>query len=165
MNTMYTQHRLIVTKTGPAKLGFVKAIKDYTGFGLKEAKDIVDSWDVKYTQNYDFRQTPEHLESDGTLLLSLTPEKAITLRQTLEQLGVEFRLDGRELFRDKKLLSLGIIADDDMRNRGIYHDMEAIKKAVLDEDDDYLRTLVEDGFLGWGNLTEEEVKFEFKKRI
>lgn len=160
MNTMHTQHRLIVTKTGPAKLGFVKAIKDYTGFGLKEAKDIIDSWDIKYTT-----PAPEHLESDGTLLLSLTPEKAITLRQTLEQLGVEFRLDGRELFRDKKLLSLGIIADDDMRNRGIYHDMEAIKKAVLDENDDYLRTLVEDGFLGWGNLTEEEVKFEFKKRI
>jgi large subunit ribosomal protein L7/L12 len=38
-----TEFDVILKAAGPAKLAVVKAVKELTGLGLKEAKDIVDS--------------------------------------------------------------------------------------------------------------------------
>ena len=35
-------HHVILKSAGAAKLGVVKVVKDITGLGLKEAKDLVD---------------------------------------------------------------------------------------------------------------------------
>ena len=37
-----TEFNVILISAGQAKLGVVKAVKDITGLGLKEAKDLVD---------------------------------------------------------------------------------------------------------------------------
>ncbi|MFZ4507215.1 MAG: 50S ribosomal protein L7/L12 [Fimbriimonas sp.] len=37
-----TEFDIILTDAGPQKLSVVKAVKDITGLGLKEAKDLVD---------------------------------------------------------------------------------------------------------------------------
>jgi large subunit ribosomal protein L7/L12 len=37
-----TSFDIILTEAGAAKLGVVKVVKDLTGLGLKEAKDLVD---------------------------------------------------------------------------------------------------------------------------
>ncbi len=37
-----TSFNVILKSAGPAKLGVVKVVKDITGLGLKEAKDLVD---------------------------------------------------------------------------------------------------------------------------
>ncbi len=154
-------HKLHVTNCGPQKLGFVKLIKDYTGYGLKESKDIVDTWQGMHHGSY----SPAHLELDRSLVLQLTATQALILDRELTKLGVAFTLDGRKHLRDEKLTALGIIAEDDMRNLGILHDVKALKAAVLNDNDDYILSWIKNGFRGWNKLSDEEVKEEFKKRI
>jgi len=38
-----TEFTVVLKETGPSKLAVVKAVKELTGLGLKEAKDLVDS--------------------------------------------------------------------------------------------------------------------------
>jgi len=154
-------HKLHVTHCGPQKLGFVKLIKDYTGYGLKESKDIVDTWEGRYNMSYN----AAHLELDKSLSLYLSATESLILERELTKLGVTFTLDGRKHLRDEKLIALGIIAEDDMRNLGIQHDVKALKEAVLNDNDDYIISWIKNGFKGWNKLSDEEVKEEFKTRI
>ena len=38
-----TEFTVVLKEAGASKLGFVKAVKELTGLGLKEAKDLVDA--------------------------------------------------------------------------------------------------------------------------
>ena len=44
-----TEFDVILKEAGASKLKVVKAVKELTGLGLKDAKDIVDSAPVSYT--------------------------------------------------------------------------------------------------------------------
>ena len=38
-----TEFDVILTETGPSKINVIKAVREVTGLGLKEAKDLVDN--------------------------------------------------------------------------------------------------------------------------
>jgi large subunit ribosomal protein L7/L12 len=48
-----TSFTVVLKSAGAAKLGVVKVVKDLTGLGLKEAKDIVDSAPTNVKENID----------------------------------------------------------------------------------------------------------------
>jgi large subunit ribosomal protein L7/L12 len=48
-----TSFTVVLKSAGAAKLGVVKVVKDLTGLGLKEAKDIVDSAPTNVKENVD----------------------------------------------------------------------------------------------------------------
>jgi large subunit ribosomal protein L7/L12 len=48
-----TSFTVVLKSAGAAKLGVVKVVKDLTGLGLKEAKDIVDGAPTNVKENVD----------------------------------------------------------------------------------------------------------------
>jgi large subunit ribosomal protein L7/L12 len=62
----------VVLKTGASKLAVVKMVKELTGLGLKEAKDVVDS-------------APSNVKE------GVTKDEAEALKKSLEDAGVELK--------------------------------------------------------------------------
>ena len=63
-----TAFTVILKETGPAKLAVVKMVKDLTGLGLKEAKDLVDG-------------APKAVKE------GVTKDEADSLKKSLEEAG------------------------------------------------------------------------------
>jgi large subunit ribosomal protein L7/L12 len=68
-----TSFDVILKSPGAAKLAIVKAVKELTGLGLKEAKDLVDS-------------APSELKK------GVTKDEAEALKKQLEEAGAEVEL-------------------------------------------------------------------------
>ena len=68
-----TSFDVILTSAGSAKLAVVKAVKELTGLGLKESKDLVDS-------------APSELKK------CVTKDEADALKKQLEEAGAEVEL-------------------------------------------------------------------------
>ena len=68
-----TEFDVILKSAGSAKLAVVKAVKELTGLGLKEAKDIVDG-------------APRELKK------GVTKDEADALKKQLEEAGAEVEL-------------------------------------------------------------------------
>jgi hypothetical protein len=88
-----------VQKT-PSKLAFVKLIKEVGGLGLKEAKDIADTFD------YDINKTVE--------FEILTSKSIDQFRKDLKEIGGQYLVNGGvEFDREYKLLTLGLGEQED----------------------------------------------------
>jgi len=68
-----TSFDVILKSAGPAKLAVVKLVKELTGLGLKEAKDLVDS-------------APKALKE------GITKDEAEGLKKSLEEAGAEVEI-------------------------------------------------------------------------
>lgn len=68
-----TSFDVILTEAGPNKLAIVKLVKDLTGLGLKEAKDVVD-------------KTPSPLKE------GVTKDEANGLKTQLEEAGAKVEI-------------------------------------------------------------------------
>ena len=88
-----------VEKT-PSKLAFVKLIKEVSGLGLKESKDIADTFD------YDINKTVE---------FEMSRDKSIEqFRKDLKDIGGQYLVNGGvEFDREYKLLTLGLGEQED----------------------------------------------------
>jgi len=68
-----TEFDVVLKAAGPNKLAVVKAVKELTGLGLKEAKDMVDS-------------------APSTLKEAVSKDEAEGLKKQLEEAGAEVEL-------------------------------------------------------------------------
>ena len=68
-----TEFTVILKAAGPSKLAVVKLVKELTGLGLKEAKDVVDS-------------------APSAVKEGVTKEEAEGLKKSLEEAGAEVEL-------------------------------------------------------------------------
>lgn len=69
-----TEFNVILKSAGQAKLGVVKAVKDITGLGLKEAKDLVDK------------------APDSVIKEKISKAEAEEIKSTLEEAGAEVEI-------------------------------------------------------------------------
>lgn len=69
-----TEFNVILKSAGQAKLGVVKAVKDITGLGLKEAKDLVDK------------------APDAVIKEKVSKAEAEEIKSTLEEAGAEVEI-------------------------------------------------------------------------
>lgn len=69
-----TEFNVILKSAGQAKLGVVKAVKDITGLGLKEAKDLVDK------------------APDSVIKEKVSKAEAEEIKSTLEEAGAEVEI-------------------------------------------------------------------------
>ena len=83
-----------------SKLAFVKLIKEVSGLGLKDSKDIVDSFD------YDINKIVE---------FEISKDRSIEkFREDLKDVGGEYLVNGGlEFEREYKLLTLGLGEQED----------------------------------------------------
>lgn len=127
-----TLNRIRITqrKKESQRLSFVKALKDVSGYGLKEAKDLADSL------NYSFDKTLSHVsdyakENQNSFIEVVLPGKFASDRthsQTNEAIRAFIKhlnenctgsyevTGGTEWEREMKLLSLGVGVDSDYVN-------------------------------------------------
>lgn len=94
--------RIIQTKVEPAKLSFVKAIKDLTGFGLKESKDLTDILNDR-----------QRINGKGEITMTINSYNAENKIKEFETQINEFCkgnyiVEGRSALRQRKFLELGI---------------------------------------------------------
>ena len=68
-----TEFTVVLKEAGPSKLAVVKMVKELTGLGLKEAKDVVDS-------------APANVKE------GVSKEEAEGLKKSLEEAGAEVEL-------------------------------------------------------------------------
>ena len=68
-----TEFTVVLKDAGASKLGVVKAVKELTGLGLKEAKDMVDG-------------------APSVVKEGLAKDEAESLKKTLEEAGAEVEL-------------------------------------------------------------------------
>jgi large subunit ribosomal protein L7/L12 len=68
-----TEFDIVLKAAGPNKLAVVKAVKELTGLGLKEAKDMVDS-------------------APSTLKEGVSKDEAEGVKKSLEEAGAEVEL-------------------------------------------------------------------------
>jgi len=88
-----------VQKT-PSKLAFVKLIKEVSGLGLKESKDIADTFDYDINRIVEFEISRE-----------ISIEQ---FRKDLNDVGGQYIVNGGlEFEREYKLLTLGLGEQDD----------------------------------------------------
>lgn len=88
-----------VEKT-PSKLAFVKLIKEVSGLGLKESKDIADTFDNDINRPVEFE--------------ILTSKSIDQFRKNLKDIGGQYLINGGlEFDREYKLLTLGLGEQED----------------------------------------------------
>lgn len=92
-----------VQKT-PSKLAFVKLIKQVSGLGLKESKDIADTFDYDINKTVEF-EIPRDISIDQ-------------FRKDLKEIGGQYLVrkeknGGIEFEREYKLLTLGLGEQED----------------------------------------------------
>jgi hypothetical protein len=92
--------RLKCVQKTPSKLAFVKLLKEVTGYGLKESKDIADTFD------YDINKVVE---------FEISRDKSIDqFRKDLREIGGQYLVNGGvEFDREYKLLTLGLGEQED----------------------------------------------------
>jgi hypothetical protein len=92
--------RLKCVEKTPSKLAFVKLLKEVTGYGLKESKDIADTFD------YDINKVVE---------FEISRDKSIDqFRKDLREIGGQYLVNGGvEFDREYKLLTLGLGEQED----------------------------------------------------
>jgi translation elongation factor EF-Ts len=92
--------RLKCVEKTPSKLAFVKLLKEVTGYGLKESKDIADTFD------YDINKVVE---------FEILRDKSIDqFRKDLREIGGQYLVNGGvEFDREYKLLTLGLGEQED----------------------------------------------------
>ena len=111
-----------VQKT-PSKLAFVKLIKQVSGLGLKESKDIADTFD------YDINKTVE--------FEILTSKSIDQFRKDLKDMGGQYLVNGDvEFDREYKLLTLGLGEQEDYvdfisENLNYFTNQQEAIKAIL----------------------------------
>ena len=66
-----SEFTVVLKEAGASKLGVVKAVKELTGLGLKEAKEVVDS------------------VPNGIISKSTTPRRAVEIRRALKEAGAK----------------------------------------------------------------------------
>jgi len=93
--------KLQIKKTCQTKLMFVKILKNHTGLGLKDSKDICDKLHELPYRPVEFLLDPP---------VDINPnEYAKLFREELVEMGLEFDMSGgTEFERNRKLLSLGL---------------------------------------------------------
>jgi len=93
---------LIILKTGTNKLNLVKAIKLFSGMGLKESKEVVDKVSMGIEQV---------IKVETSTSLSLIS----AVREILSECdGCVWRLSDQEQIRNKKLIDLGMGTKEDL---------------------------------------------------
>jgi len=123
-------------KPGKSKLQLVKAIKLFTGYGLKEAKDIAD----------DAENSPQII-------------KGYSKQKDIEQLrldlicceGIEYTLSDIQDDRHRKLIELGLGSKEDLVQLLVERDINEIYSLKHDEIITHLKTRYE-------LIPEEEIK-------
>ena len=111
-----------VEKT-PSKLAFVKLIKEVSGLGLKESKDIVDTFDYDINKTVEF-EIPRDISIDQ-------------FRKDLKDIGGQYLVNGGlEFEREYKLLTLGLGEQEDYvdfisENLNYFTNQEEAIKAIL----------------------------------
>lgn len=111
-----------VQKT-PSKLAFVKLIKEVSGLGLKDSKDIADTFD------YDINKTVE--------FEILTSKSIDQFRKDLKDMGGQYLVNGDvEFDREYKLLTLGLGEQEDYvdfisENLNYFTNQQEAIKAIL----------------------------------
>ena len=98
-----TEHRysvdITIYTTGTSKLNLVKVIKDITGMGLKEAKDIVDGL----------------VTSPQKIRVPLTASEITRYKKYLTDCeGCTFDMTDQQKIRDVKLMQLGLYEKDQL---------------------------------------------------
>jgi hypothetical protein len=84
----------------PSKLAFVKLIKEVSGLGLRESKDIADTFDYDINKSVEFE-----ISNDRSI------DK---FRKDLENIGGQYLVNGGvEFDREYKLLTLGLGEQED----------------------------------------------------
>lgn len=106
--------RLKLNKSCDSKLKFVKILKDYTGCGLKDSKDICDY----------LHETPY---KPVEFLLDVKDLSDVdSFRNSLLEMGLDFELTGGTVHeRNKKLLLLGIGEKEDY--------VQFLEEALIDQ--------------------------------
>jgi hypothetical protein len=101
--------RLSTTEKVTSKLMFVKILKNVTGLGLKESKDIVDYLCENPRVSKDIDIKKDFIDYDGSVINSVR-----YLREELPNCGGNILFNGGvEYERELKMLSLGIGDKDD----------------------------------------------------
>ena len=92
--------RLKCVEKTPSKLAFVKLIKEVSGLGLKESKDIADTFDYNINKVVEFE---------------ISRDKSIDqFRKDLREIGGQYLVNGGvEFDREYKLLTLGLGEQED----------------------------------------------------
>lgn len=91
---------LVISNTGTSKLNLVKAIKLFSGMGLKESKEVVDKVSMGFEQ-----------------VIKAKPGKSeiSAVREILSECdGCVWRLNDQEQIRNKKLIDLGMGTKEDL---------------------------------------------------
>jgi ribosomal protein L7/L12 len=110
-----------VEKT-PSRLAFVKLIKDVSGLGLKESKDISDTFDYDINSVVEFEILDKSIDQ---------------FRKDLELIGGQYLVNGGvEFDREYKLLTLGLGEQKDYvdfisENLNYFDNQEGIIKLIL----------------------------------
>lgn len=91
--------KFVLTNPGNSKLQLVKALKDVTGLGIRESKDIVDASCI----------------SPVMFNIKLTLAQIDRFKEGLSKCDkIQFELDDKTKIRNKKLIDLGICDVDDI---------------------------------------------------
>lgn len=92
--------RMKCVQKRPSKLAFVKLIKQVSGLGLKESKDIADTFDYDINKTVEF-EIPKDISIDQ-------------FRKDLKEIGGQYLVNGGlEFEREYKLLTLGLGEQED----------------------------------------------------
>lgn len=91
---------LVISKTGTSKLNLVKAIKIFSGMGLKESKEVVDKVSMGFEQVIKARPTKSEISAAKGLLSECE--------------GCVWRLNDLEQIRNRKLIDLGMGTREDL---------------------------------------------------
>ena len=111
-----------VEKT-PSKLAFVKLIKEVSGLGLIESKDIADTFDYDINKVVEFE--------------ILTSKSIDQFRKDLKDMGGQYLVNGGvEFDREYKLLTLGLGEEEDYidfisENLNYFTNQQEAIKAIL----------------------------------
>ena len=102
---------LTILKPGSAKLNLVKAIKDITGYGLRESKDIVDS----------------SINMPQVLKAMMSSDEIKRAKESLNNcVGLEYTMTDIQTIRNRKLIELGIADRNDLVDELVDQDINEI---------------------------------------
>lgn len=124
---MNNRVKIQVISTTANKLQFVKLIKECTGLGLKESKDVVDRLEINLGSTEEIEVLNEihkpigNYKSSGLTCLEHLKEVLNGTSKTVS-LGGTYKINGgKQYLREYKLLSLGIGNKEDYSNFILEH--------------------------------------------
>ena len=102
-----SEYDVILVEPGKSKLSVIKALKDLTGLGLKEAKDLVDAWPSKVGEGLSIGEANtmrKDLEEAGARV----EVKSTVLRGTIGIPLQKFTLEPKYDFSGKNMFYIGV---------------------------------------------------------